>query len=190
MRDEETSEIAARAAMTGHMVLSTLHTNDAISTINRLLDMGIKNYLLASTLHAILAQRLVRRICLSCITEMELDRQEAAWVQTHGLEVVESVSFKKGIGCAHCNYTGYAGRIGVYELLEIDQQLADTLSHGDSAAFERMARNNPAYKSLETIALDYAVEGITTVAEVLRISADVAVLTDPDSTRADEAGTV
>ena len=190
MRDEETSEIAARAAMTGHMVLSTLHTNDAISTINRLLDMGIKNYLLASTLHAILAQRLVRRICLSCVTEMELDRQEAAWVQTHGLEVVESVSFKKGIGCAHCNYTGYAGRIGVYELLEIDQQLADTLSHGDSTAFERMARNNPAYKSLETIALDYAVEGITTVAEVLRISADVAVLTDPDSTRADEPGTV
>jgi MSHA biogenesis protein MshE len=190
MRDEETTEIAARAAMTGHMVLSTLHTNDAISTISRLLDMGIKDYLLASTLHAILAQRLVRRICLSCITEMELDGQQAAWVQTHGMGSIEDVTFKKGIGCAHCNYTGYAGRIGVYELLEIDQQLAGALSHGDSVTFERMARSVPGYKSLESIALGYAVEGITTVAEVLRISADVAVLTDPASAGDDETGAV
>lgn len=180
MRDEETSEIAVRAAMTGHMVLSTLHTNDAISTVNRLLDMGVKNYLLASTLNAILAQRLVRRICLSCISEVELDSQQAAWVQSHG-ESLENVTFKKGIGCARCNYTGYSGRIGVYELLEFDQELADALSHADGATFARMARNIPGYKSLESVALDYAVEGITTVAEVLRISADVAALTDPES---------
>lgn len=185
MRDEETSEIAVRAAMTGHMVLSTLHTNDAISTVNRLLDMGVKNYLLASTLNAILAQRLVRRICLSCISEVELDSQQAAWVQSHG-ESLENVTFKKGIGCARCNYTGYSGRIGVYELLEFDQELADALSHADGATFERMARNIPGYKSLESVALDYAMEGITTVAEVLRISADVAALTDPESASSHE----
>jgi len=189
MRDEETSEIAARAAMTGHMVLSTLHTNDAISTVNRLLDMGIKNYLLASTLHAILAQRLVRRICLSCITETELNSQQAAWVISRGMDSVQDITFKKGIGCAHCNYTGYSGRIGVFELLEFDQELADALSHGDSGSFERMARNIPGYKTLESVALDYAVEGITTVDEVLRISADVTALTDPELVSADETAT-
>jgi len=142
MRDEETSEIALRAAMTGHLVLSTLHTNDAISTVNRLLDMGIKDYLLASALHAILAQRLVRRICTSCSEDTELDNQQAAWMQAHGSESLKNVTFKKGAGCNYCNYTGYSGRIGVYEMLDFDQDLTDALSHGDIPTFERMARDS------------------------------------------------
>ena len=178
MRDEETSEIGLRAAMTGHMVLSTLHTNDAISTVNRLLDMGIKNYLLASALHAILAQRLVRRICRSCIQPIELNSRELAWVTTHGMQSVQNTQFKKGLGCPHCSYTGYSGRIGVYELLEFDQKLSDTLAHGDGESFTRMARNIPGFTSLETVALQDACNGITTVGEVLRISADVEAYTE------------
>ena len=178
MRDEETAEIALRAAMTGHLVLSTLHTNDAISTVNRLLDMGIRSYLLASALHAILAQRLVRRICTSCIESAELDNQQAAWVQSHGRESLKEVTFKKGVGCNYCGYNGYSGRIGVYELLDFDQNLTDALSHSDLPRFERMARENLGSKSLESVALENAVAGITTVDEVLRISADIAVDTE------------
>lgn len=178
MRDEETSEIALRAAMTGHMVLSTLHTNDAISTVNRLLDMGVKNYLLASALHAILAQRLVRRICKSCTQTYDLDTQQSAWISTHGMESAQKAQFYKGIGCPHCNYSGYSGRIGVYELLEFDQKLSDALSHGESGGFERIARNIPGFTSLETVALQDAVNGITTIDEVLRISADVEAFTE------------
>ena len=178
MRDEETSEIGLRAAMTGHMVLSTLHTNNAISTVNRLLDMGVKNYLLASALHAILAQRLVRRICNSCIQEAGLNSRQAAWVSTHGIANLEQQKFQKGVGCPHCSYTGYSGRIGVYELLEFDQGLSDALAHTDSAGFTRAARNLPGYVSLESVALQDAVNGITSIDEVLRISADVEAYSD------------
>jgi MSHA biogenesis protein MshE len=178
MRDEETAEIGLRAAMTGHMVLSTLHTNDAVSTVNRLLDMGIKNYLLASALHAILAQRLVRRICRSCIQKTELNSRQLAWVTTHSMQSAQGIPFHKGIGCPHCSYSGYSGRIGVYELLEFDQKLADALAHGDGASFTRMARNIAGFISLETVALQDAINGITTIDEVLRISADVEAYTE------------
>jgi MSHA biogenesis protein MshE len=178
MRDEETAEIGLRAAMTGHMVLSTLHTNDAVSTVNRLLDMGIKNYLLASALHAILAQRLVRRICRSCIQKTELNSRQLAWVTTHSMQSAQGIPFHKGIGCPHCSYSGYSGRIGVYELLEFDQKLADALAHGDGASFTRMARNIAGFTSLETVALHDAINGITTIDEVLRISADVEAYTE------------
>ena len=178
MRDEETSEIGLRAAMTGHMVLSTLHTNDALSTVNRLLDMGVKNYLLASALHAILAQRLVRRICNSCIKEVELNGRQAAWVSTHGMANLNHMKFHRGLGCPHCGYTGYSGRIGVYELLEFDQSLSDALAHTDSAGFTRAARNLPGFTSLESVALEDAVNAITSIEEVLRISADVEAFSD------------
>ena len=180
MRDEETAEIALRAAMTGHLVLSTLHTNDAISTVNRLMDMGIKSYLLASALHAILAQRLVRRVCESCAQADELNTQQKAWLAGFVDEKQFNVTFKKGIGCAHCNYTGYQGRIGVYELLEFDRQLSDILSHGDSAQFIREARNSRYFRPLNMVALQYAVEGITTMDEVIRISADIESVLDDE----------
>ncbi len=173
MRDEETAEIALRAAMTGHLVLSTLHTNDAVSTVNRLMDIGIKSYLLASALHAILAQRLVRRVCESCAQVDELTDQQKGWLSSFVNEEKFNVTFKKGLGCAHCNYTGYQGRIGVYELLEFDKDLSDSLAHGDTGHFVEKATNSRHFRPLNMVALQYAVEGITTMDEVLRISADI-----------------
>jgi len=173
MRDEETAEIALRAAMTGHLVLSTLHTNDAVSTVNRLLDMGIKSYLLASALHAILAQRLVRRVCESCAQPGDLTAQQTNWLNSIVNEKQFNVTFKKGLGCAHCNHTGYQGRIGVHELLELDKNLSNILAHGDTGDFINEARNSKHFRSLNMVALQYAVEGITSMDEVIRISADL-----------------
>jgi MSHA biogenesis protein MshE len=180
MRDEETAEIALRAAMTGHLVLSTLHTNDAVSTVNRLKDMGIKTYLLASALHAILAQRLVRRVCDSCSQPTELSNHQKGWLNSFVDEKQFNVTFKKGVGCAHCSYTGYQGRIGVYELLEFDRELSTILSHGDSADFNKAALNSRHFRPLNMVALQYAVEGITTMDEVIRISADIESVTDDE----------
>lgn len=180
MRDEETAEIALRAAMTGHLVLSTLHTNDAVSTVNRLLDMNIKSYLLASALHAILAQRLVRRVCESCAQTDEITEQQQAWLNSIVDEKKFNVSFKKGIGCAHCNYTGYQGRIGVYELLELDTALSQILSQGETARFVKEAVYSKYYRPLNMVALQYAVEGITTMDEVIRISADIDSVVDEE----------
>jgi len=173
MRDEETAEIALRAAMTGHLVLSTLHTNDAVSTVNRLLDIGIKSYLLASALHAILAQRLVRRVCESCAQPSDLTDQQRGWLSSFVDEKKFNVTFKQGVGCAHCNYTGYLGRIGVYELLEFDKDLSNILAQGDTAAFVEKATNTRNFRPLNMVALQYAVEGITSMDEVIRISADI-----------------
>jgi MSHA biogenesis protein MshE len=186
MRDEETAEIALRAAMTGHLVLSTLHTNDAVSTVNRLMDMGIKSFLLASALHAILAQRLVRRICESCSQSTELTDQQNTWLSNMVNEKQFNVTFKKGIGCGLCNYTGYQGRIGVYELLEFDKVLSDILSHGDSGDFVKAARNTRNFRSLNMVALQYAVEGITTMDEVIRISANLESVVDHEINTIDE----
>jgi MSHA biogenesis protein MshE len=186
MRDEETAEIALRAAMTGHLVLSTLHTNDAVSTVNRLMDIGIKSYLLASALHAILAQRLVRRVCESCAQPAELTDQQKGWLSSFVNEEKFNVTFKQGIGCAHCNYTGYQGRIGVYELLEFDRKLSSILSHGDSGQFVKEAENSKHFRPLNMVALQYAVEGITTMDEVIRISADIDSVVDDKIIKADE----
>ena len=178
MRDEETAEIGVRAAMTGHMVLSTLHTNDAISTVNRLMDMGVKSYLLASALHAVLAQRLVRRICESCGDAVELDATEKAWVHAQGGDKALSVTYREGRGCPHCNNTGYRGRVGVYELLELDTDMSQTLSKGESARFATLARKSSGFRSLERVALVYAARGITSVNEAMGLSGDLELETE------------
>ncbi|MFT5453323.1 MAG: MSHA biogenesis protein MshE [Enterobacterales bacterium] len=189
MRDEETAEIALRAAMTGHLVLSTLHTNDAISTVSRLMDIGIKNYLLASALHAILAQRLVRRVCESCAQPAELTDQQKGWLNSFVNEEKFNVTFKQGIGCAHCNYTGYQGRIGVYELLEFNKDLSNALAHGDTGEFVEKATSSKNFRPLNMVALQYAVEGITTMDEVIRISADIDSVVDEKIVYATEEAT-
>lgn len=173
IRDEETAEIAVRAAMTGHLVLSTLHTNSAISTINRLLDMGVKSYLLSTSLHSIIAQRLVKRICESCAQAAELDAEMSEYVRHIGGDHAMKGTFKRGIGCAHCNYTGYDGRVGIYEFLELDKELSKILGQGDTSAFAEAAGSRPGYFSLEQTVLLYAMKGITTLEEALRISADI-----------------
>lgn len=178
IRDEETAEIALRAAMTGHLVLSTLHTNDAISTINRLLDMGIKGYLLASSLLGIMAQRLVRRVCKSCALPYELTAREVAWVRSYAGEQALNANYMKGSGCGYCNHTGYSGRIGVYEFLDFDRKLTDILGQGDSIGFANAARMMPGFKPLQEVALNYARQGVTTMEEVLRIAVDIDAIMD------------
>ena len=171
IRDQETAEIGLRAALTGHMVLSTLHTNDAISTALRLIDMGAAPYLVASSLRAVLAQRLVRRICTSCKTTYSPTTQEFTWISNIAGIDKSGLEFHKGMGCQTCNNTGYKGRIGVYELLEMtNDKLITALRNSDTEAFAQAAKLNPDYKTLGQTALELAEQGVTTISEVLRIS--------------------
>ena len=170
MRDQETAEIGLRAAMTGHLVLSTLHTNDAVSTVARLLDMGAAPFLLAASLRGILAQRLVRRVCDSCAEPTALDVNQRAVVRAELGNAAENAQFKRGRGCTYCNNTGYQGRIGIYELVEMDDSLIDPLHRGDALAFAAAARAQPGYQSLRHSALELAARGVTTVDQVLRVT--------------------
>lgn len=172
MRDHETAEIGLRAAMTGHLVLSTLHTNDAVGTAMRMIDMGCDAYLVASALKAVIAQRLVRKICSNCKQPYQLTPQEAIWLSNIDGRALES-PYYRGMGCHQCNNTGYVGRMGVYELLELDEPLLHALRKGDAAEFARAAAANPYYVSLNRCALEYAKNGLTSVQEVFKISASL-----------------
>lgn len=175
MRDQETVEIGLRGALTGHLVLSTLHTNDAISSATRLLDMGAPGYLVASSLRGIVAQRLVRKICDNCESEYTPTEQELFWLSNID-KSVSSVSFKHGKGCRKCNQTGYRGRLGVFELLDMTDDMMRALKREDTNAFSDAAENNPNYTPLAHVALSYAKMGITTVEEVLKL---VEMVADP-----------
>jgi MSHA biogenesis protein MshE len=168
MRDQETVEIGLRGALTGHLVLSTLHTNDAISSAVRLLDMGAPGYLVASALRAIVAQRLVRKICENCSQDYQLDHDESLWLQ-HLDDNLASVLFKKGKGCQSCNNTGYKGRIGVFELLEMTESMMKALKNNDTAEFAQVAESSHGFVPLAKVALMYAKMGVTTVEEVLKL---------------------
>jgi len=170
MRDRDTGEIGLRAALTGHLVMSTLHTNDAVSTAMRLVDMGLEPYLIAASVQAILAQRLIRKTCPNCSTVKPLEPGEQAWLKQFTGDTDTNPHFHQGSGCNHCNHTGYHGRVGVYELLDIDYTLADALRRNDPAAFENGARAQAGYRPLIDNALDYARQGLTSLAEVMRLS--------------------
>jgi MSHA biogenesis protein MshE len=172
MRDQETAEIGLRAAMTGHMVMSTLHTNDAIGSAMRLIDMGAEPYLVASSLQGVLAQRLIRRICPNCSTEYHPTEQERIWLSgmvAEGETLPDS--FSVGSGCYQCSNTGYKGRVGIYEWLEMDDRTLSALRRADPDAFAEAAKQNAYYEPLDRCALDYARKGITSIDEVFRISA-------------------
>ena len=173
MRDNETVEIGLRGAITGHLVLTTLHTNDAVTSALRLIDMGAPGYLVASALRAVLAQRLVRRVCEHCACETAPDQGQATWLTMLSGEAPGQHLYRKGRGCQSCNFTGYSGRIGVYELLELDQPMMDALRRNDAEGFARAAREHEHYRPLALTALDYAREGITSVDEVLRLAEDL-----------------
>jgi len=171
MRDSETVEIGLRGAITGHLVLSTLHTNDAITSALRLMDMGAPGYLVASALRVIVAQRLVRRVCSKCGQPHTPDASEQVWLaHLVGEAKASTLHFHKGTGCHNCNFTGYQGRIGVHELLELDQTMMSALRNQDADAFAQAARSNPGYRPLALVALDYAAQGITSLDEVLRLA--------------------
>ena len=170
MRDQETAQIGLRAAMTGHLVLSTLHTNDAASTPLRLMDMGVPRYMVGGSLQAVLAQRLVRVICESCSEPHALPAPERAWLRAELGDRAETVPFFHGRGCSHCNGTGYRGRTGVYELLEMTRAVNEAVNHPDPSHFLKVAHAEMRGETLRRSAVRLAIQGRTTVAEAMRVS--------------------
>ncbi|HPJ29315.1 MAG TPA: ATPase, T2SS/T4P/T4SS family, partial [Candidatus Sabulitectum sp.] len=167
IRDQETSEIAIRAALTGHLVLSTAHTNDAPSTINRLVDMGTEPYMLSTSLVCICSQRLIRKVCSSCKTPVAVPR-EAIVEAGVDPDRFQGITFYEGTGCAKCNQTGYSGRIGIYEVMPIDDEMRG-LIEGDANSIElEKAALRKGMVSLRESALRKLEAGITTFEEVVR----------------------
>ncbi|CAN1527092.1 MAG: Flp pilus assembly complex ATPase component TadA [Sulfuritalea sp.] len=170
MRDQETAQIGLRAAMTGHLVLSTLHTNDAVGTPIRMMDMGVPRYMVAMSVLAVIAQRLVRLVCNQCAEAYTPDAFEQVWLQFELGDKVTQHHYVRGKGCTVCNGTGYHGRVGVYELLEMDNELIDAASHQDPHHFIKLARQRMAGKTLRKSAVDLVTNKRTTVSEAMRIS--------------------
>ncbi|MDR9825934.1 ATPase, T2SS/T4P/T4SS family [Vibrio sp. FNV 38] len=166
MRDQETVEIGLRAALTGHLVLSTLHTNDAVDSALRMMDMGAPGYLVASSVRAVLAQRLVRRVCPDCKTDDVVEESRNQWLSQRFPNQINA-SFKRGSGCQNCNLTGYRGRIGVFELLEFDQAMMDCLRGNDAVGFAQQARQAKDYKPLLASAMELALKGMVSLDEVM-----------------------
>jgi len=167
IRDFETAEVAFHAALTGHQVFSTLHTNSAVATISRLLDLGLKPYVIASALEGIIAQRLVRRVCLHCREPATPDTQLLARLgepfRQAGLQVF------RGKGCPECNGSGYKGRLALYEVLTLDEQLRHLISSGASLLEVNQAARHGGLASLIDDARDKVNQGLTTPEEVLRV---------------------
>ena len=182
MRDRETVEIGLRGAMTGHFVFSTLHTINAVATVNRLLDMGAPGYMIAAAVNGVVAQRLVRRVCTDCAHPATPTPNELAWLAScrPGL-ALDRQPFVAGAGCTYCNLTGYRGRVAVYELLEIDRRLADEVRRGDLEGFARAARALESYVPLAQGAIDLALSGVTSVAEAMAVGSGLEELTDSDA---------
>jgi type IV pilus assembly protein PilB len=167
IRDFETAEIAVKAALTGHLVLSTLHTNDAPSTINRLMNMGIEPFLVASSVHLICAQRLVRRVCSNC--KQPEPHAPAALLQAgFSAEDANTVMPMKGVGCEKCNKTGYKGRVGLYEVMEVSEELRELVLVGASGLELRRKAIDEGMITLRQSGLRKVKDGVTTIEEVVR----------------------
>lgn len=175
MRDAETAEIGLRAAITGHLLLSTLHTKDTVSTPFRLLDMGAPPFMVATSLQAVLAQRLLRGVCKHCAEPHLATPQEQAWVnevQALNGEAAGPVPSVKGRGCAECHGTGYQGRRGIYEMLELDPDMALAIQKSDAGAFLTAARKALKGETLADRSMALVKAGKTSLAEAVRISVD------------------
>jgi len=170
MRDQGTVETGLRAAMTGHMVLSTLHTNDAVSTPIRLLDMGAPRYMVAMSLQVVVAQRLVRIICESCAQTYELMAGEYEWTRNLIGSAADGQTYLKGRGCSQCNGTGYLGRTGVYEMLEMTRPVVEAANQSEPARFVEAARAQMEGRMLTDHAVQLVISGRTTVEEAMRVS--------------------
>jgi type II secretory ATPase GspE/PulE/Tfp pilus assembly ATPase PilB-like protein len=168
IRDSETAEIAIRAALTGHQVFSTLHTNDSTGAVTRLLDMGVEAYLISSSLEGVLAQRLVRRICNQCRVASPVSPALCSRLETLGAKQIEGV-FYRGEGCEECRGTGYRGRIGIFELLSIDSEFRElVLQKRSNAKLKAAAQRNMV--TMHQDALQKAAAGVTSLEEILRVS--------------------
>ena len=169
IRDEETADIAIKFSLTGHLVFTTLHANDAISTITRLLDIGVPSYLVASSLNLVMAQRLVRKICKHCITDYTPTDEE---LQDAGItpEEAKKINFKKGKGCVRCDNTGYSGRTGIFEMLEVTAEIRKLIFNGaDQDTIHEVALRN-GMQTLHASAILKMKQGITTIYEVIKLT--------------------
>ncbi|MCX7627445.1 MAG: GspE/PulE family protein [Methylophilaceae bacterium] len=169
MRDHETAQIGLRAAMTGHLVLSTLHTNDAVSTPIRLVDMGVPRFMVGTSLLGVVAQRLVRTICESCAEPYTPLPYEREWLKLELKDEVDAHRYLRGRGCQHCNGSGYLGRIGVYELLEMSEPLIEAASHHEPTHFVKVARQALGRETMRRHSVDLVLAGRVTIAEAMRI---------------------
>ncbi|MFL0195447.1 GspE/PulE family protein [Clostridium sp. WILCCON 0269] len=165
IRDNETAEISIRAALTGHMVLSTIHTNNAVGTIGRLLDMDIKPFLISSTLAGVVAQRLVRKVCPNCGEEYVSDEREMRL-----LGIDNPVKLKKGRGCSLCNDTGYKGRIGIFEILEIDKDIKNLIDINSTESDIKKMALEKGMNTLRESCMNKVLKGTTTVDEMLKVT--------------------
>ena len=170
IRDFETAEIAVKAALTGHLVLSTLHTNDAPSTVSRLLNMGIEPFLVASSVNLIGAQRLLRKVCVECKAQVECTRQQLIDVGIPP-EECDAVKPMRGSGCRVCNNTGYKGRIAVYEIMTFNEELKEFVLNGASTLELKREAVRQGMKTLRMSALSKFREGMTSLEEVVRVTA-------------------
>jgi len=168
IRDPETGAIAAEAALTGHLVLTTLHTNDAPSSVTRLMEMGVAPFLLAPTLLGVLAQRLARRICRQCKEPYEPKPVEVAEAGLEGL--AGRVTYYRGKGCGYCGGTGYKGRTGLYEVLKVDEEIRELITERASVSQIRRAAEAKGFRDLRFDGLRKAVAGTTTIEEVIRVT--------------------
>jgi type IV pilus assembly protein PilB len=169
IRDFETAEIAVKAALTGHLVLSTLHTNDAPSTISRLLNMGVEPFLVSASVLLILAQRLCRKICMKCKEEVNIPAPALVKI---GLSEEEAGNIQcfKGKGCSACNDTGYKGRIALYEVMPISDEIRELILEGASSSEIKSSAIRLGMKTLRMSGLTKLMDGVTTMEEVLRVT--------------------
>jgi general secretion pathway protein E len=167
IRDAETAEIAIESALTGHLVFSTLHTNDAAGAITRLQDMGIDTYLISSSVIAVMAQRLVRRICPHCIESVQISEEEAELLE---INQQECPAIKRGKGCERCGNTGYKGRLGLYELLLISDDIRHVIGSGGDANAIRKQAVKEGLRTLRKDAMEKLYQGITTPEEIVRVT--------------------
>ena len=170
IRDQETASIAVQASITGHLVVSTLHTNSAASTITRLADMGIEPYLIADSTIGVIAQRLVRRLCPECKRQKKADEEELELLQ---LAPDADVTIYEPCGCPRCDGAGFRGRIGVYEIMEVTQSLKSIISKNGSAEDIKKKALEEGMSTLRMSATRYVLEGITSVQEMMRVSFDL-----------------
>ena len=171
IRDAETAEIAIHAAMTGHLVLSTLHTNDAPTTLPRLIDMGIPPFLIAFTANIIVAQRLVRKICEHCKKEIKLTKSIADDLAKFAdIKKINSAIFYHGEGCHRCNNSGYKGRVGIYEVMEVNEKISDQINNRANADVIKKIAREQGMSTMFEDGLAKAQQGITTIEEILRVT--------------------
>ena len=169
IRDEETADIAIKFSLTGHLVFSTLHANDAASTVTRLIDIGIKPYLVASSMNLVIAQRLVRKICENCKTDYSPTNEE---LMEAGISVEEAkdINFKIGTGCVHCDSTGYAGRTGIFEILEVTTKIRKLIFEGANQDLIYEAALKNGMHNLNEGAIQKMKHGLTTIKEVIKLT--------------------